>query len=191
MTLALPLIVYLCMFAAGFVFLIGAFVLGVEHDGDHDMGHDHDHDHEGADKDSPSPSIFSVKVISCFLMGFGLGATFSHVFVTADEGHQLKYAVDLLLGLIGGFAIGYLGWLIIKIFLGQQANANFSLKSWVGVEAPLNLTIQTTSCGEMTANVDGQTRSLDVRSEDGSVIQTGTLVKVIRVDGQIGIVRKP
>jgi len=195
--MATALIVYLCMFIVGFVLIIGAFIFGGEHDTDHDVGHDFGHDHDvgghdhGADgEDTLSPSVFSTKVMAFFLMGFGLGAAISHLLVSGEEVTAAKVMIDLIFGLLGGFALGWIGWWIIKIFMKQTADSNFKIERWVGVEAPLNLTINQENCGEMSASVDGQLRSLDVRSEDGSIIKTGTRVKVIRVDGQIGIVRK-
>ena len=188
--MATALILYLCLFTAGFVFLIAGFIFGGEHDGDHDHDHDHDSDDGDDGKGSLSPSVFSFKGIACFLIGFGLGATLSHFFVSGEDVTSLKVFLDTLFGVLGGFAFGYCGWLIIKLFMSQTAHSNFSVKCWIGVEAPLTLTIQGETCGEMQAAVDGQIRSLDVRAEDGGVIKTSTLVRVIRVDGQIGIVRK-
>jgi hypothetical protein len=61
--------VFIAIAAAGFILLLGGSVFG--HDHDHDAHVDHDHDGEGADE--PTVSIFSIKVLATFVMGFGAG----------------------------------------------------------------------------------------------------------------------
>lgn len=63
-------IVYLCIFAAGFV-LLGFMAAFGDADGDVEIGEvDGDVDAEAAG----SPNAFSMKVVACFLVGFGAGA---------------------------------------------------------------------------------------------------------------------
>lgn len=174
-------IFYLCVFMVGFVFVIGSFVF----DGEHDADHDHDFSDE-----TMSPSVFSTKVISLFLMGFGLAAALSHYYVSKNIAFSNAMLIDIVIGVFGGIALGALGWWIIKIFMSQQAHSNFNIQSWVGIKSQTTLTTQGLDCGELSATVSGQLRSLDIRSENGEKIPTGTYVEVIRVDGQIGIVRK-
>jgi hypothetical protein len=61
--------VFIAIAAAGFILLLGGSVFG--HDHDHDAHVDHEHDGEGADE--PTVSIFSIKVLATFVMGFGAG----------------------------------------------------------------------------------------------------------------------
>jgi hypothetical protein len=70
-------IVYLCVFLVGFVFLFTTFIFGFDHfDVEHHIEFDHSIDY------TISPSFFSAKVISCFLVGFGMGAIVSHSWLT-------------------------------------------------------------------------------------------------------------
>lgn len=186
------LITYVCLFTVGFVFIVGAFVFGDSHDADHDHdfgGHDHD-GNEAEDDNSMSPSVFSTKVIAFFLMGFGLAAAFSHLNVSGETTSVLKVSIDVMLGLAGGVILGWIGWLVIRGLLRQQAHSNFHIERWVGVKSHLTLIAEGQNCGEISATVDGQLRSLDVRSENGERLPTGTYVEVLRVDGQVGVVRK-
>jgi hypothetical protein len=183
------MIVYLCVFAVGFVFLLVSFIGGVEHVGfDHhfDVGH---HDPGGGDH-TINPSFFSAKVISCFLVGTGTGAVISHSWITpAIKIVELSYLVDFLIGFACGFFVGFICWWIVKLFLSQQASSSFSNDSFVGIKVPLRVGIAQNSVGEISADLGGQIRSLDVRSEDGKVIKSGSLVEVVRISSGIGIVR--
>lgn len=172
--------IYLCMFAIGFVFLAISFGFGFDFEIDHEIpGGDH-----GVGDHSDSPSIFSAKVISCFLMGFGAFASIGDAFISQnnmDSGS--KFVLAGLVGIVGGFLMGYIGWLIIKLFLGQQGNSNYSLEMFIGMKAQLSVPISEGGIGEISCNLRGQRRSLDVRSTDGKAIMAGTMVEVIQVTG--------
>ncbi len=180
------LIVYLSIFFGGLTFIIVSFIAGLDHSVE--IGHDMEHPGDvGAE--TMSPSFFSMKVISCFLMGVGLGATASHVWITASLPVMSKYPIDLVFGLAGGFAEGWLGWKIIKLFLSQQGSSNYTIDSFVGRHCQVTNTIAVNGIGEISGTINGVLRSLDVKSESGSEIKAGTMVEVISISGSIGIVR--
>ncbi len=184
--MSVTLIIYLSIFGVGFVFLVVSFLSGL----DHDVDVDHEIDHPGElSADTMSPSYFSMKVISCFLMGVGLGATASRIWITGPEPLMWKYAVDLAIGLIGGFIEGYLGWKIIKLLLSQQGNTTYTVESFVGKRCQVTAGVVANGTGEISATINGVLRSLDVKSESGQEIKVGTQVEVLSISGSIGIVR--
>jgi hypothetical protein len=180
--------VYLCVFAAGFVFLLVSFLCGIEN-----IGADHHLDISHCDSDGQdytiNPSFFSAKVIACFLVGVGMGAIVSHSWLTPGiKIYGLGYFIDMVTGLVAGLILGHGGWWIVKFFLSQQASSVFSNDKFIGVKVPLRVGMPKHGTGEISAELDGQIRSLNVRSEDGRPIISGTEVEVVRISGSVGIV---
>jgi len=200
------LIVYLCMFAAGFLFLALSFIFGADHHaaevghgdvGGHDVAHDVSHGvghqdvghHDVGDK-TYSPSIFSTRVIACFLMGFGIGATLSHTWITHAVKLPWKYGIDLSAGIVGGLVFGFLCWFIIKLIFSQQFEKVFRLEEFIGRQGQLSLPIPEKGIGEIALVFDETNRTLSVRSEDGSPISRGVTVEVVSLSGTIGLVKR-
>lgn len=185
------IVVYLCFFLAGFLFLLISFLFGAGHDSemDHDPTWEEVADgHEVSDQ-TISPSIFSAKVAACFLIGFGLGATISYYWLSDAMLGARRYFLDSLCGLMGGLIVGYLGWLIIKTIMSQQGSYQFTLDKLVGARAVLSVSIPPNGIGELVHVLDGQRRVLDVRTPDGSPLPHGTLVEVVGISGSHGLVK--
>jgi hypothetical protein len=182
--------VYLCVFLAGFVFLIVSFLFGFE-----GLNVEHHIDFTGHDVDNTiSPSFFSAKVMACFLVGFGMGAIVSHSWISSWVIQQrqiigLGIFIDGVFGLLSGIIIGFCAWSIIKFFLSQQSSSLFTNEKFVGLKAPLRVGIPQQGTGEITIEIEGQVRSLDVQSENGCQIVSGTNVEIIRISGNVGIVK--
>lgn len=192
-------IAYLIVFLVGFSFLVLTLVLGslggeVGHGEVHvEVGHGDAGGGGGGDGGvghTSSPGLFSFRVMACFLVGFGAAALVSHYQITYDMPRFTKFPLDLGLGLAGGLLVGYTGWRIVKFFLSQQGFAEVTASDFVGVEAPLTLGIPQGGTGEITFNQKGKRLSLDVRSETGEPITTGTKVTVVSMAGSVGIVRR-
>lgn len=174
-------VVYLCIFAAGFL-LLG--IMAVVGDGDVDVDADLD-----IDAEMGSPNAFSLKVISCFLVGFGAMATVSSYWISYEMAIKQRVATDLGLGLIGGMLIGFAGWAIFRFFLSQQASYHVTQDEFVGKRANLRVGIPSEGVGEIFIEHAGRNQTVDVKSESGSSIPSGTLVEVVSVNGNIGYVR--
>ena len=65
------MLVFLTLALAGFVLLVFGWIFGHDHDFGHDFSHDFGHD-MGHDVDQEGTiSIFSLRVLATFVMGFG------------------------------------------------------------------------------------------------------------------------
>ncbi|MDD5650684.1 MAG: hypothetical protein PHF86_09785 [Candidatus Nanoarchaeia archaeon] len=119
-----------------------------------------------------------------------MGAIVSHSWLTlAIKFVSLKLFVDGIIGLFSGSLIGLGAWYIIKFFLSQQSSSLFSNEKFIGLKTSLRVGIPQHGTGEITAEIDGQVRSLDVQSDNECQITSGTIVEIIRVSGNIGIVK--
>lgn len=186
------LTVYLCIFLVGFVFLFFSFISGLDHHVD--IGHDAVNPGE-ASSETMSPSFFSAKVIACFLIGAGLGASLSRLWIVGEDpvsflGPFTGYAFDALMGLVGGFAMGFLGWLIIKMFLSQQSSTGYGLNDFVGKRCQVLVTIPAGSTGEVSGTVKGINRWLDVKNETNEPLRASSWVEIIAISGTVGVARK-
>ncbi|GEM_PF-6383655 len=179
-------IAYLVVFLIGFVFLVISFLFG-SFSADGDVGHVDGVDLGHADA---SPGVFSIKVMACFLVGFGAAALVSHYWVTAVMPGLSKFPIDMTFGLAGGAGVGWVGWKIIGFFLSQQGFADVRSADFVGTVATLTLGIQEGGTGEISFIHKGQRISLDVREENGQPLAVGTKVIVVSMAGSVGIVHK-
>lgn len=192
-------IVYLCIFLVGFVFLVGSLALGSlgghAEAGDAGGTADAGAPHLGGDLSADqglSPASFSVKLAACFLTGYGAGALVVHYWISPGLSPVAASLAEFGAGLAFGSLVAWFGWLIIKFLLSQQGgNEAVQVSEFVGVRATLAVAIREPSgIGEITFTHKGKRFSLDVRSEDGKAVDTGSEVEVVRVSGNTGIVRK-
>ena len=184
------LLVYLCIFIIGFMFMFVSFVFGLDHTVE--VGHDMSHPGE-TNSETMSPSFFSLKVISCFMMGAGLGASACRAWITGplSTEHSIfmsGYLVDMVFALVGGFLMGWLGWNIIRLLLSQQGGSSYTTQDFLGKRCQLPVSIPANGVGELSCDIKGCTRWLDVRSHNGEMIRACTWVEIIKVDGQVGLV---
>jgi hypothetical protein len=181
--MSLDNIVYLCIFGGGFLLLGIMFIVG-DADGEVDVVDDVD-----AEAAAGSPNAFSLKVISCFLVGFGAGALVSSYTIAVDEPLRTKLFYDLVSGLVGGILVGFVGWAVFKFFLDQQAHYEVHQSDYVGMQANLQVGIPADGIGEIFLAHSGKNHTVDVKSLNGDPIGTGTLVEVVSVSGHIGFVK--
>lgn len=170
--------VFVIAFLIGFCLLAASFFFGLDHDVDHHVDLSHD---------TMSPSFFSLKVIACFLMGFGLADTTAAI---AVPDMRLKTFIEIISGLGGGMIFGWVGWLIIKIFLSQQASSTFNNDMFIGKVGRVTVPIIADGVGEISCDVLGALRSIDAKSDDGKTVYMDTMVTVISITGNVAVVSR-
>jgi membrane protein implicated in regulation of membrane protease activity len=167
------MLIFIAIAIAAFIFVVGAFLFGHDHDAehDHDVGHDGD-----VGTGEATISIFSTKVLATFLMGFGAAGSIARY-----------YNVDTLLSsLIGvgfGALLGGLMYGILNIFYRQQASSLVPTSSAVGCSGTVTVSIGANSQGEVSLDLQGQYSTYLARSKDGSPIPKGQAVRVVKTVG--------
>lgn len=173
-------LVFLAIFAVGFVILLVSALLGDLGDADGDM-----------DGDSGTTKVLSLKVVACFMIGFGMFASISNYWITADFKDQgMRNLVNLFVGLFGGLGVGGIGWWIISALLKQQATYKMETYDFIGVRTPLSLGIPEGGCGEVIFEMNGRKHSLSVRTTDGRALKTGIAVRITEMHGATALVEK-
>lgn len=179
------LMIFLTLSAIGLVYVLLSWLFGLvggggdAHEVDHDHGHQgHDgHDHHG----HTTVKVFSPKLISIFLIGFGGGGIIA-------TNYGLGAVAATIIGLISGFAIGGTLYVFFKILYGQQSNSAIIVERAVGSTAQVNVDIPQHGCGEVGLSLNGQYITSLARSRSNVAINRGLTAKVVAVEGSTLVV---
>jgi hypothetical protein len=156
------MMIFISIFAAGFVILLISMIFG--HDGDVD-----------ADTDSldHGPSIFSVKLIALIMVGFGAGGF--GLRATTDAG---MFAASMT-GVAGSLVVGLFGYLILRAFYRSQASSTIEDGDIVGSSGNLLDGIVGDGRGQVACVLRGREITFLARSKDGGSIKRGTPVRIV------------
>ncbi len=155
---------YVCLLAASAVFSLGAFLFA--HDTDHDLSHDLDHG-------DAMPSLFSMRVLSLFVLGFSGVSTIAH-FVW-----QFTPVYSSLCGLGGGVILGGFAYALVYLFTREQASSLISVEDYVNQTGRVSVAIPEKGTGEVSVTVRSQLRSVFAVSVDGRPIPEGQAVVIV------------
>ena len=183
---------YLICFIVGLVLsvltVIGGFGhLHLGHLGRLHLGHHtHIHTHGGSHSGSDGISAVNGFTITAFLCWFGGAGYLLH--------HSSVFAAPLvfLLAIISGIAGAAILWtLLFKVLLPRERVLTIEDTEMTGVLAHVSDAIRDrSSVGEIIFSQTGARRAAAARSEDGTAIQRGTEVVVIRYERGIAYVRR-
>ena len=127
--------IFISIALACFLLVITGLIFGHDTDADHDISH-------GEVGSEHAISIFSVKVLATFGMGFGAAGAISR-----------HYGLDNLaasgVGLLTGCALGGLMYLFISLMAKQQASSLVATSSLVGCNGVVTVEIEADGLGEV------------------------------------------
>ncbi|MEW6411319.1 MAG: NfeD family protein [Candidatus Zixiibacteriota bacterium] len=162
------LAIFATLFGVGFLILLLSVIFGhdAEADGDTDTG-----------GDSSGPSIFSVRMISLLMVGFG-AASFG-VRASTDA----TMFVSSMAGVGGAIVVGAFGYLIIRMFYASQESSTVVDNDIIGCRGNLIDAIPPGGSGQIACVIRGREMTYLARSKDGSPIGRGVPVRVIGKTG--------
>lgn len=159
-------------------------MIGFDHDSHGDFqtdGHDFTDHHTDSDIGF---KLLSLQGLTAFLMMFGL--------VGLAMYHQSK--MGTLVSMIGAVAAGFASvWIIKKLFnaiVKLQSSGTIAMKSTVGAQGKVYLTIPENGAGRVLIKVQNSLREFDASSQDNKSIATDTPIRVVWVDGNVLVVEK-
>jgi membrane protein implicated in regulation of membrane protease activity len=157
-------LIFITIFGVGFLLLIINLIFG--HDMDHDMsgGMDHDFDH---------PSVYSIKMLSLLMVGFGAVGFGVRATTTASM------FVSSLAGIGGAAAIGAIGYVIIRAFYASQSTSTIGDADLIGCSGTLIDAIAANGMGQVACVVRGREITYLARSSEGAAVPRGTPVRVV------------
>lgn len=166
------MLIFLSLTVAGLVLLLGGAIFGHDHDVDHDHDAHVDAGHDVDQGGEPTVSVFSVKVIGTFIMGFGAGGAIASYY---HAGPLQASAAGFVTGLLLGAAM----YLVMRLIYGQQASSLVATESLKGQTGTVTAGIEKDAVGEVTV----LSRPYLARSKDGKPIKRGQTVSVVATVG--------
>ena len=163
--------IFIGVFVGSILLTLLSFIFG--HDGDSDSGADHGADHGSAGM----PSVFSMRVISLFLLGF------SGVGMVAYYAWGCGVGVSTALGLVFGVILGGLGYGVIVFFHKQQANSMIQPNEYIGLTGRISGAIPQGGTGQISVTVNNQLRTIFAATSDGSALAEGKSAKILSITG--------
>jgi membrane-bound ClpP family serine protease len=179
------LLIYGAIALAGLILLVGGALFGHDHDGDHgfDHGFDHGGDH-GADHGGEAVvSIFSMRVIGTFIMGFGGGGTIGAFYGLSTIGCSLA-------GLAVGVLMGALMYVVLRVMYSQQSNSLISSTNLVGENGVVTIPIGRNFPGEVQVTTGSRSSTWLAVSAPGETISKGQTVIVLEAHGSQLLVKR-
>ena len=168
-----PLIVFLCIAAIGFVFLLISLVVGDLFDS---LGFE-----TGIDTGADGHALLDSRVLSVFITAFGgFGA------IGIQMG--LSIVASSLLGLGGGIILGGLVSLFGRFLYKQQSSSSVTTTQLIGRPAQVIVAIAPGSIGQVSCRVGEERIEKLARARDNLEIKAGATVRVEEVAGDSLIV---
>lgn len=168
------MIIFVAICVFGFIVLVGGSLFGHDHDVDHD--HSFEHDHDASDSNEPTVSIFSLKVIGTFIMGFGAAGAIAQ-YATG------KPIISSLWGFGSGVVTGLVMYLFMRALYGQQSSSLVETDRAIGQAGTVSVTIGKGAAGQIDVEVAGLHMTYLATSADGEEIPRGRAVRVVANEG--------
>ena len=177
------MLIFIAIALAGFILVAGGFLFGGEHD--HDLGHDlgHDFGHDVHPESEGTISIFSTKVLGTFVMGFGAAGAIG-------EFYKLSYPQSSLVGLGAGAVLGAIMYVILLVFVREQASSLNSAEVVIGCIGVVTTSIDSNAVGEVGVSAGGEYRNYSARATAAQSIEKGRRVRVLRIVGGVLLVEE-
>lgn len=173
----------ICAFVGGFfvvVRLVMQFVGAVD---DFDMDIDTDIDAEHSDSDVGF-KLLSMHSLTSFLMMFGL------VGLALYRQSGVGFVPSILGATLGGFFSVWVIGRLFALFAGMQSSGTLQTAESVGSTGTVYMTIPEDGTGRVTINFKNRLREFDASTNGRVRLETGVMVKVVQVNGNILIVER-
>jgi hypothetical protein len=173
--------IYLFCLVVGLVFTLFSVVAGhfLGGHGDH-VGGSGGHAEAGADSsDMPGVSIFSPTIIASFITAFGgFGIIFTEIRITSNVLVSMPLSMLAAAGVAGGLYKA-----LSIVFRHTQSSSESIVADLAGTDASVVTPIPENGVGEIAYVVRGTRYTAPARTENGTAIAAGRLVKIKRVVG--------
>ena len=180
---------FLMIALVGFLFLIAsAFLGGHEMGGDHDIHGldihaDHDVHHPDAHQHENSPSPFSIRVITVFLVAFGIAGNIAYRW-------GFGTLVSSVIAAFAGLGVGALAHQLLKFLWRQQSDSTVAETDFIGKSGEVKTAIPPSGIGQISIEVKGKRVYLPAREIGGDPIEEGTHVFIVESGPETVIVHR-
>ncbi|MBC7980845.1 MAG: NfeD family protein [Armatimonadetes bacterium] len=142
------------------------------------MGMDHDFDSVGVHEHSSGMSIFSIRGVTAFFLGFGWTGA-----ISIKSG--LGLLPSIFLALMVGTALMFVIYVLMKSFLRLQSSGTLDYANAVGQLATVYVTIPPTqgSGGQIETMIQGRLVTAEALQKSSEPLKPGTKVMVVEKIG--------
>ncbi len=168
-----------CATVGGVLFLLWLVMqfMGMDSDSDLDLG--------DVDVDASSPDTSGTADISFTLLSFQGLSAFLTMFGLVGLTFSLQLGTGPFLAVLGGCGAGLLtAYYIGRMFMfarRMESSGTIKLENAVGSEATVYLTVRPSGVGKIQLTVQNRLGIYEAISESDEAIETGAIVRVIRV----------
>ena len=176
------MLIFIALALAGFILVAGGFLFGH----DHDLGHDiagHDLGHEVGPENEGTISIFSMKVVGTFVMGFGAAGAIAQTY-------RSNYLQSSLIGVAAGVFLAALMYVILLMFVREQASSLNPSDVALGCIGVVTTSIDSNAMGEVGVSAGGEYRNYSARAAGAQGIEKGRRVRVVQITGGVLLVEE-
>jgi len=160
----------------GLLFLVVSALFG-----DHDADHSLETAHEVSFAEHPSP--FSLRVISLFLAAFGSVGAMARLYGAG-------YTVSVAAGIGAGLVVGYAGYRLISLFMGQQSSSLIEADELLGAVGQVSVGIPEGGVGQINVVVKEKRLYPMARAVSAGAIGEGEQVRIVRSMGNTVFVER-
>lgn len=160
----------------GLLFLVVSALFG-----DHDADHSLETAHEVSFAEHPSP--FSLRVISLFLAAFGSVGAMARLYGAG-------YTVSVAAGIGAGLVVGYAGYKLISLFMGQQSSSLIEADELLGAVGQVSVGIPEGGVGQVNVVVKEKRLYPMARAVSAGAIGEGEQVRIVRSMGNTVFVER-
>jgi membrane protein implicated in regulation of membrane protease activity len=174
------MLIYAAIGAFGLLFLLVMLFVGDLFGGDHDGDFGGDHGEIGHDS---GPGFLSARVMSSFLMAFGVGGMVARYY-------GLSHPAAAGCGVVVGLVMSTIVYQFARLLYSQQASSEVHMSRLIGKTAEVTVGIPQGGMGQVTLEYGGERTTQIARSADGGVIPPGTEVVIKSLRGDSIIVER-
>jgi len=160
----------------GLLFLVVSALFG-----DHDADHSLETAHEVSFAEHPSP--FSLRVISLFLAAFGSVGAMARLYGAG-------YTVSVAAGIGAGLVVGFAGYKLISLFMGQQSSSLIEADELLGAVGQVSIGIPEGGVGQVNVVVKEKRLYPMARAVSAGAIGEGEQVRIVRSMGNTVFVER-
>ena len=168
-------ILYIVLAAVGAVLLLLSIFGGdAEAEIDLDIG-DPDFDISDVESGTDSVSLFSIRTLATFILGFGVAGW---SVIRLDGGVTWQ----ILAGLVAGTIIAFLYFIVMKFLYSMQGNSMATAASLIGKEGTITIPTTTTGVAQVRINTVSGLSEFTCKEKSGKKLRKNQSVKILSVD---------
>ena len=164
-------ILYIILAGVGAFFLLFSIFAGGDAEIDLDVG-DIDFDISDAEAGADSASVFSLRTLATFLLGFGLAG-----WIAFRGEHGI--GIQIISGFTTGLLISFLYFLVMKLMYGMQGSSIVSSRTLIGKQGIINIPTTSIGIAQLKVTTHSGFQEYSCKEKNDTKLKQNDLVNII------------